>query len=284
MGLNEKQLRNAFGLVLSQLSGSAQNISESTTAFKLPLGLAARNAIFSAELALAGWTAPKDALQGTFGYYELFTSGIRNEELLTKDLGKKFWGDRTFKPYPSCRGTHSAIDCALDIVRDHNPDPDAVEKATVHLPPGALNGVLAKPWEMGDFPHADAIFSFRYTVATALLYGSVRPVHFTEQAMRDAKLNQLIGKIDFADLPAGKRGFALTVRTKDGAEYVAESQIARGEIPGNPLSRDELLAKFWDNVEFADRLKKDNVERLLHLLEDLDGLDNISEVTQLLVP
>ena len=64
LGLNEKQLRNAFGLVLSQLSGSAQNISESTTAFKLPLGLAARNAIFSAELAAAGWTAPKGCPTG----------------------------------------------------------------------------------------------------------------------------------------------------------------------------------------------------------------------------
>lgn len=282
--LNQKQLRNAFGLVLNQLSGSAQNITESTTAFKLPLGLAARNAIFSAELALAGWTAPKDALQGTFGYYELFTTGIRNEELLTKDLGKRFWGERTFKPYPSCRGTHGPIDCALDIRSDHQLDPDNVEKVTVHLPPGALNGVLAKPWEMGDFPHADAIFSFRYTVATALLYGSVRPAHFTEQAMRDAKLNELIGKIDFADLPAGKRGFALTVRTKDGQEYYAESEIARGEIPGNPLSRDQLLAKFWDNVEFANKLNKGDVEKLLGLLEDLDHLDSVGEVTRLLVP
>ena len=178
LGLNESQLRNAFGLVLSQLSGSAQNITESTTAFKLPLGLAARNAIFSAELALAGWTAPKDALQGKFGYYDLFTSGIRNEELLTKDLGKKFWGDRTFKPYPSCRGTHAPIDCALDIVNNHGIDPDSIEKVTVHLPQGALNGVLAKPWEIGEFPHGDAIFSFRFTVATALLNGSVRPRAF----------------------------------------------------------------------------------------------------------
>jgi 2-methylcitrate dehydratase PrpD len=284
LGLNEKQLRNAFGLVLSQLGGSAQNISESTTAFKLPLGLAARNAIFSAELAVAGWTAPKDALQGKFGYYDLFTNGIRNEELLTKDLGKKFWGDRTFKPYPSCRGTHGPIDCALDIVSAHGIDPASIEKATVHLPPGALNGVLAKPWEIGEFPHGDAIFSFRFTVATALLRGSVRPVHFTEQAFGDPEVNELIGKIDFADLPAGNRGFALTVRTKDGGEYSAESQIARGDIPGNPLTRDELLAKFWDNVEFANKHKKSDVEKLLGLLEDLDGLDSMSEVTQLLVP
>jgi 2-methylcitrate dehydratase PrpD len=284
LGLNEKQLRNAFGLVLSQLGGSAQNISESTTAFKLPLGLAARNAIFSAELAAAGWTAPKDALQGRFGYYDLFTSGIRDEELLTKDLGKKFWGDRTFKPYPSCRGTHGPIDCALDIVNNHGVDPDSIEEVTVHLPPGALNGVLTKPWEIGDFPHGDAIFSFRFTVATALLKGSVRPEHFTEEAIRDPKTNEFIKKIGFADLPPQKTGFALTVRTKDGGEYAGESAIARGDIPGNPLSRDELVAKFWGNVEFAHKHKKSDAEKLLELLEDLEGRDSISEVTRLLVP
>jgi 2-methylcitrate dehydratase PrpD len=284
LGLNEKQLRNAFGLVLSQLGGSAQNISESTTAFKLPLGLAARNAIFSAELAAAGWTAPKDALQGKFGYYDLFTSGIHNEELLTKDLGKKFWGDRTFKPYPACRGTHGPIDCALDIVNNHSIDPDDIEKARLYLPPGGLNGVLAKPWETGEFPHADAIFSFRFTVATALLNRSVRPRHFTEQAFRDPKLNALINKIEFADLPAGKTGFLLTVLTKDGREYSAKSEIARGDIPGNPLSRDELLAKFWDNVTFANKHAKADAERLLVLLDDLEAMDNIHEVTRLLVP
>jgi len=284
LGLDEKQLRNAFGLVLSQLSGSAQNLTESTTAFKLPIGLAARNAIFSAQLALAGWTAPRDALQGTFGYYDLFTSGIRNEELLTKDLGKKFWGDRTFKPYPSCRGTHAPIDCALDVVNNHNIGPDNIEKAMVHLPQGALNGVLAKPWEIGEFPHGDAIFSFRFTVATALLHGSVRPRHFTDQAIRDAKVNELIEKIEFTDLPADKTGFVVTVRTKDGGEYSGESEIARGDIPGNPLSRDELLAKFWDNVEFAGKHARSDAQSLLGLLEDLESLENLNEVTRLLVP
>jgi len=284
LGLNEKQLRNAFGLVLSQLSGSAQNITESTTAFKLPLGLAARNAIFSAKLAATGWTAPKDALLGHFGYYDLFTSGIRNEELLTKDLGKDFWGDRTFKPYPSCRGTHGPIDCALDIVNGHSVDPDGIEGVTLYLPAGGLNGLLAQPWEIGDFPHGNAIFSFRFTVATALLKGSVKPEHFTEQSIRDPKINEFIKKIEFADLPAGENGFVLSVRTKDGSEYRAENQIARGDIAGNPLSRDELLAKFWGNVDFAHKHEKGDAEALLGLLEDLEAQDDMSEVARLLVP
>lgn len=285
LGLNEKQLRNAFGLVLSQLSGSAQNIWEGTTAFKLPLGLAARNAIFSAQLAATGWTAPKDALLGQFGYYDLFTNGIRDEELLTKDLGKKFWGDRTFKPYSCCRTTHGILDCALDIVNNHaDLGPDDIEQVMLFVPGAAWSSFLAQPWEIGDFPQGNALFSFRFTAATALLKGGVRPEHFTEQAIRDPKTNDFIRKIELADLPAGRTGVAIAVRTKDGRRYEAENQIPRGDMLGNPLSRDELMAKFWANVEFAHRHKKSDVDRLLELLEDLERLDDISEVVRLLVP
>jgi 2-methylcitrate dehydratase PrpD len=285
LGLNDKQLRHAFGLVLNTLSGTAQNIWEGTTAFKLPLGLAARNAIFSAQLAAAGWTAPKDALQGQFGYYELFTNGIRDEELLTKDLGKKFWGDRTFKPYSCCRSTHGLIDCALDLVNKHEGfDPEQIEQVTLHVPNTAWNAFLAQPWEIGEFPQGNALFSFRFTAATALLKGCVRPEHFTEEAIRDPKTSEFIGKMEVADLPAGKTGVALAVRTRDGRRYMAENQIPRGDMLDNPLSRDELVAKFWGNVEFAHRHKKSDVEQLLEQLENLEGLDNINEVVRLMVP
>ena len=62
LGLNEQQIRNALGIVLSQLAGSVQNVWDGCTIFKLPQGLSARNAIFSAQLAKAGWTGPEDML------------------------------------------------------------------------------------------------------------------------------------------------------------------------------------------------------------------------------
>ena len=98
--LNHEQLRNAFGIVLNQLAGSLQIVWDKTTAFKICNGLSARNAIFSAQLALAGWSGPRDALLGQVGYYRLYTSGCSNPEILTKDLGRKYYSDGTIKPYP----------------------------------------------------------------------------------------------------------------------------------------------------------------------------------------
>jgi 2-methylcitrate dehydratase PrpD len=58
LGLNKKQMINAFGIVLNQLSGSFDTIQNTTTAFKLTQGTAARDGVFSAQLARIGWTGP----------------------------------------------------------------------------------------------------------------------------------------------------------------------------------------------------------------------------------
>ena len=63
---------------------------DGTTAFKLGQGLAARNGIFSAQLAKAGWTGPDDPFFSRFGYYNLFTEGNVDKNILTNNLGKKY--------------------------------------------------------------------------------------------------------------------------------------------------------------------------------------------------
>lgn len=284
LGLNECQMRNAFGLAMNQLSGSAQNIWEGNTAFKLPTGLAARNGIFSAQLAGVGWTAPKDALLGNFGYYALYTDGIRNEELLTKDIGKKYWSDRTFKPYPCCRGNHGYIDCALEIANNNNIQADDIKEVTIYMPSSQFVLFLAQPWEIGDFPHGNAIFNYRFSVATALMKKSVKPEYFTSEAIHSPETNSFISKINLAESPKEGMDTALKVVMKDGREYTAESQIAKGDMTGNPLSRDEIIAKFMGNVEFANNHTQENADKLLALLEKLEVLDNIDEIIRLLVP
>ncbi len=284
LGLNESQIRNAFGLAMNQLSGSAQNIWEGNTAFKLPTGLAARNGIFSAQLAGVGWTAPKDALLGNFGYYALYTDGIRNEELLTKDIGIKYWSDRTFKPYPCCRGNHGYIDCALEITNNNSIQADDIKEVTIYMPSSQFTLFLAQPWEIGNFPHGNAIFNYRFSVATALIKKSVKPEYFTTEAIHSPETNSFINKINLAESPKEGMDTVLKVVMKDGREYTAESQIPKGDMTGNPLSRDEIVAKFMGNVKFANNHIQENADKLLALLEKLEDLDNIDEIIRLLVP
>ena len=284
LGLNKLQMRNAFGIVLNQLAGSFQSIWDGTTAFKLHQGVSARNGIFSAQLAKAGWTGPEDALLSKFGYYHLYTEGCINPEILTKDLGKKYYTEATIKPYPCCRGNHPVIDCALAIVQKHDIQAEDIKEVIIYTSRGGLDNFLGQPFKIGDFPHACAAFNYQYTAANALLRKSVKPEHFSEASIRDSEVNALIKKVKLAELPGAQQLSAeLRVKMKDGREFSEFTDTPKGHPVNNPMSKDEIIAKFRANVDFSKTLTRENGEKLLELLEKLEKLDSTNEMVKLLV-
>jgi 2-methylcitrate dehydratase PrpD len=283
LGLTELQMRNAFGLVLNQLAGSFQSIWDATTAFKLPQGLAARNGILSAQLAQAGWTGPEDALLGKFGYYRLYTRGCVNPEILTRHLGHKFYSHVTFKPYPSCRGSHSAIDCALAVVLKNDIKIEDIDTITLYVPQKDIDNFLGQPFQVGSFPHASAAFNFQYIVANALLRRSFKPEHFSEDAIRDPEINKLISKIRLAELQEPGLNAKLAVKLRNGQEFCETNDTPKGEPLTKPLSMDDIKTKFIANVDFSQTVTRANAEKALQLLQNLEEIDSINRIAELLV-
>jgi 2-methylcitrate dehydratase PrpD len=284
LGLDEYQMRNAFGIILNEMGGSFQMIWDGTTAFKLDQGTSARNGVFSAQLAKAGWTGARDALFDRFGYYNVFTQGCRHPEALTDDLGKRYWSDYTIKPYPCCRMTHAPIDCALNIVNKHDIDVLDIADMLLYVSPVAMNHICSAPFEAGDFPHGNAAFSFQYTVGTALLNKCVRPEHFTGEAIREPGLNAFIRRIKIAQQPeAGRAGAELRITMKDGRELVESVAVARGDQFSNPLSKDEIIEKFWMNVDYSRAVSREAAGEFLALAEKLEELDSVNRIVKLLV-
>jgi 2-methylcitrate dehydratase PrpD len=280
LDLSKTQMINAFGLVLNQLGGSLQNIWDGTPAFKLPQGLSARNGIFSAQLAKAGWTGPDDALFGQFGYFHLYTEGCRNPELLDKDLGKRYYSDGTFKIYPCCRKNHAAIDCALAITSRHAIRIDDIQEIILYVTPGSLNHICGHTFRIGKFPHANAAFSLQYTVATALLKNGVRPEHFIEKSIRDPEVIAVANNIKLVEWPESET--KLNIIMKDGREIAETCRFARGDSVNNAIGKDEIIAKFWNNVEFSQVIPREKVAGLLNVLEKLDEIDDVDKMVQFL--
>ena len=284
LGLNSRQMRNAFGIVLNQLAGSFQSIWDGTTAFKLPQGLSARNGIFSAELAKAGWTGPEDALLSRFGYFQLYTEGCTHPEILTKDLGKKYYTEATFKPYPCCRCTHPAIDCALSLVNRHDINADDIDEVILYEPRQGLDVFVGQPFRIGDFPHGNAAFNYQYTVANALLRRSVKPGHFSEESIRDPQISALIRKIKLAELPGTQMLSAkLEVMMKDGRKFSEFTDTPKGDPLKDPMLKQDIIDKFMANVNFSQTVTRENAEKLVKLLENLEELDSVNRIIELLV-
>lgn len=284
-GLNARQMRHAFGITLSQIAGSFQNIWDGCTAFKLMQGLSARNGVISAQLADAGWTGPEDMLLGRYGFYRLYTKGCSKPEFLTDKLGKQYYTESQFKPYPSCRATHPAIDCAIALVGKHNIKAEDIEKVTVYLVQRHLKDLFtAQPFRIGEFPHGNAAFTCEYTVANALVRGSSKPEHFCEEAIRDPIVNDLIGKISLAEMPGTEVLSArVEVKMKDGRVLSEFSDSPKGDPVRNPMSREEIKDKFRANVEFSKTVNPRNAEEALKLLENLEELSDVRRVVKLLI-
>jgi 2-methylcitrate dehydratase PrpD len=284
LGLDKLQLRNAFGIALNQIGTTFQSFWDGTTAFKLPQGLAARAGIFSAQLAKAGWTGPEDALFGKFGYYKMFTEGCQKPEVLTDNLGKKFYYDGTIKPYPCCRIPHAAIQCALELMKKHKIKADDIESVNLDLAQGGIDHVCGHPFKIGAFPHGNAAFSYEYATATAFLFGSVKPEHFTKKAISNPKAAEFIKKIKLT--PAKDVEFEkarMTVTLKDGRKLTETCIKVKGDPLINPMTYDEIITKFWMNVEFSKKIGTKKAAALLDNLLNLEKVENVSKLIPLLV-
>jgi 2-methylcitrate dehydratase PrpD len=281
--LSEKQVLNAFGIVVNQLAGTIDSVWDKVMAFKLPIALAAQNGIFSAELAGQGFTGVKDPFSGNHGYFTLYCRDY-NIENLTRDLGKRFYADRVIKPYSACRATHSSIDSALKIACNNHIPTESVEEISVHVAPGVFNGFTGQPFVIGETPQIDAAFSIRYTVATALLRKGVKPAYFTDEFISDPKIHQLIDKMKLlASIPPEKPSTTeIQVRMKDGTVFSAVTEFPRGDIYRSPLRQDEIMAKYRDNVAYSQTVSGQNAEMALKLVEDLENIRDVRDIISLM--
>ncbi len=284
-GLNEVQLNNAYGLDLNMIGGSMDNINFKTLAFKFPMTLAARNAIFATDFAKLGMTASHDAFGGKKGYFTLFTSeDVRKPEILTQDLGSVFYGDVVIKPWSACRATHPTIDAVMQIVTANDIKADQVESVVLHTTPRTANGFVGQPWEIGEEPQVCGAFSIIYTAACAIASQAVRPELMNREAMESEQMKSIIAKIRIEPtLPPDEYQTAeADIVLTDGTAFHSRCDAPKGDIYKTPLTNDEVLDKFYRNIEFSGVMPHERAEEIVSLVSHLEELENICELLELM--
>ena len=284
IGLDERKMRNALGLDLNMLGGSQDSINFKTLAFKYNMANAARSAIFAADFAARGMTASHDAINGGKGYFFLFCGDNIHPELILDGLGEEYFGDVVFKPWSACRATHPSIDATMQIIEAHEIDPAQVERVVVHVTPRTSKGFVGQPWEIGEDPQVSGAFSIIYTAALAIAYKCVRPEYMNRETMEDPDLNKLIEKIVIEpSLPPDEYQTAeVDIAMADGTVYHARCDAPKGDIYRNPMSDDEIMAKFYKNLECSGALTKEEADRIVDTVNRLEELEDVHELTQLM--
>ena len=173
VGLSKEQFISAFGIALSQSSGSMQFLNDGSWTKRSHVGQAAQNGLNAAILAGEGFKGPKEAFEGKWGYLNSFVSGGDLSKAL-EGLGEKFETlNLGVKPYPSCRYSHAAIDGLLELKKEINFDVKDLEDVDVGLSETALN-IIGYPIEEKQNPEnvVDGQFSMPFCAALVLRNGS----------------------------------------------------------------------------------------------------------------
>jgi 2-methylcitrate dehydratase PrpD len=283
-GLNKEQLLNAFGIALHQMGGAGVALGDKSPCWKLAHGLSAQHGVFSVRLASKGFLGLRDPFFGGGGFFTLFSPAF-NPEILVKDIGKKFAGSTVFKPWPQCRGTNGATECAMKIVTEHHIKADDVAEVNVILNTRGIL-MLIEPFRMGWYPPLNAHYSLQYIMANILLRGNPRPEHYTEEAIRDPKIAELMKKVTFSTCDWPNEIFiSATVRMKmkNGDEFSEHVNVPLGDEFVHPLSKEAKVEKYMAGAKFSGKVSNANAEKALKLLEKLEEVEDLSKIINLLV-
>ena len=244
-------------------------------------GLAAAWGLDAALLSSRGFTGNTEVFEAPNGYVEVFfNEGFDFSALL--EFGHSYrMVDPGFaiKLFPSQYATHFGLTAALELHRELS-DPSKLVSVGVKTP--------VMPYVDRPFPRTglEGKFSFQYTVAAALLDGSVSIGTFSDERRFRQDMVNLLPKITVVqsdELPGEleKMSVEVTVELKDGQRLTARCNGPKGFWGLPRLGRDEHLVKVCDCLN--TRLGRNEVERCIQLIESLDklGPENVRELIKI---
>ena len=241
LGLTPSQHVHALGNAGTQAGGLWEFLSDGAMTKQWHAGRSAEAGVVAAQLASRGFTGPSHILEGDRGFFKLLCPGAVPDAVLQP---RDEWSLRqvSYKPWPSPRHTHPAIDAALGAAGQINGDIERVELDTY---PVALE--LCNEPEPSS-AHA-ARFSLRYCVAAAL---SDRRVDF-ESFEADARRRHagLASRVTVSSTERFKSNFPnawgaeVRVYFSDGTVIRCVRDHAKGD-PAAPMTPEEIRAKAAD--------------------------------------
>jgi 2-methylcitrate dehydratase PrpD len=178
--------RAAFSLVASQLMGLRAHTGSRYKAMQA--GIAAAGAVRAVLLAVRGMEGGARALDDVLSRLGADTAAeVLGDELTPVFVGAKF--------FPTCGGVHTALEATLAVRGQLDDRERAAATLSVRLPPRINRHMHFLVPSNPD----EARFSVAYCVACAWVFGRVSPELFTETAITDDRVVDVIPALRLID-------------------------------------------------------------------------------------
>jgi 2-methylcitrate dehydratase PrpD len=262
-------------------SGLFAYLEDGTATKPLHPAWAAHGALLAARLAAHGAEGPQSILEGKFGLYHAFLDAGPGEidlETQLGDLGSRWETPRiAYKPYPACHFMHGSLGATAQSSAGRTFAADEIDDVVVTVPSAGVSLVL-EPAASKLAPRTDyeGKFSLQYSTASMLARGHVGVADYTPEAIADPAVLAIARKVRYEtkEYPTYPQAFPGGVRITltDGSVLEADFPHQQGG-PENPLSDDEVVAKYRGNATLA--LPDSAVDALERGILELDDEDDL---------
>ena len=281
LGANAEQTAHALANAGTFAAALQQAFRSDAMSKPLHAGHAADAGAMAALGAARGVTGALDVLEGEAGFGAAMSVNP-NWAAATDGLGSRYnITQMTFKNHGCCGHTFAAIDAALVLQEKYGFHYRDVARISV----GGYRATLDVTGRKSVATPFEGRFSTPFTVAMALVHGSVRLVAFAPHRLVDADVQALMQKVDvFIDPECdaafpGARSARVAITLNDG-RVLSHFQPTRKGDPEMPLSDAELEAKFFELSEPA--VGTPAARGLLARLWRIDSTDDVGLVPQAL--
>lgn len=283
LGHDEARMAHTLALTFNKAGGSFQSNVDASLAVRVIQGFVSQDAVICAQLAGRGITGPRHWLTGIWGYYHLFCKDEHNDALVAGELGET-WFARQFgyKTRPQCGATISSTDAVLELLSTEAIDADAIERIDIAMAGVSPCTLVGSGFTIGENPQVNGQFNVRYCVANAIVRGSSRLEHFTNEAVSDPVVGALAQRIETRldpELMEGRLELAARARI---AIHMKDGRILRCGADGpsgfgaHPKSEAEHLADYHEHAAYGGKpLDRDAADRLARMVAELETLPDV---------
>ncbi|MGE0417840.1 MAG: MmgE/PrpD family protein [Acetobacteraceae bacterium] len=278
MGLDADGVQRALGLAGTQAAGLNTFFESGDMTKSFHPGKAALNGILSGQLAAMGHTSPPGILEHPKGYLAAFSLEPK-PEALTAGLGTT-WEilQNGIKFFPSILASHSPIQATLAIVNRVSLNPNDIESITNET----YNTVKSHFSNKDVTGTMSARVSVPYCIAVAAVDRVLTQAQFLPNRVDDPLVRQVLARTEVVPVPELDKLYPenfparVTIRMKDGSSHQETVMKPKGD-PGNPLTPDEIAAKYRENaVEVVGAAQADALLAAIRGLPDARDLDVLS--------
>lgn len=287
-GLTHDEMFDAIAMLMTQFTCSAEAMmSKGSVIRTIREGFAAQAVIRSVLMARCGiHTRFETPLEGKYGFYNMYARDNYDPDRIVKELGERFETENiTFKPWPSCKHTHTSIQALMDVMSAEKLTADEIEQ--VHLSVFEASAMTLEPFESKCRPESASIAksSMPFVLGSIMAYGSIDIGSFREKRLNDPAIYKNARKVSYELNPALTKAqnqwVDVTVTTKKGV-FTRHLESSMGGT-GYPLTEEQVREKFFSCCRLYRKPMSDKrIGALLDMIEHIEELEDVKKLTALI--